>query len=205
MTDQAHKSYEDSLAKISEILEYEDDMKKSFSEEGTRRIRQVLNVITDQLEKVYRNEKIEPTVEEKSWVRETVDLFVNIAIEKPITPIFRDLSSTYLLLVFNWNEMLGKRSDISRDINLVNMIIEEQLTILDTIRVLQRLLPKIKTIEQYGPPAFDLSRAYLNSLKKEIGGQKPKPKKMKSKKSKSKNEKSKSKKLKSKKRQKSKK
>ena len=189
MTNQAYQSYKNTLAKINKILEYENDIKKIFSERGTESIRQTLNLITSQMEKVYKDEKVEPTGKEKSLVKETVSLFVDIVLGKPITPIFRDLSDTYLLLVFNWNQALGKRPDIEKDVKLVDMVIKGQLTMLDTIRVLRQLLPRLKTIGQYEPPAFDLSRAYLNSLKKEFEGQeqefkrskskKPKPKKKK--------------------------
>lgn len=187
---QAYQDYKDTLAKINKILGYENDMKRVFSERGTGRIKQTLNVITNQLEKTYKNEKIEPTGEEKSLVRETINLFVDIALGKPITPIFRDLSTTYLLLVFNWNQTLGKRPDIERDIKMVDMTIKGQLTMLDTIRVLRQLLPKLEAMERYEPPAFNLSRAYLDSLKKEFENQEQKPKRSKSTEKKSKSKKS---------------
>jgi hypothetical protein len=183
--DQAYKSYKNILAKINEILAYEDDMKKSFSEGGDKKIRQTLDLIIDQLEKVYKNENVEPTDGDKLLVKETIDVFINIAIDKPITPIFRDLSKTYLLLVFNWNQALGKVSSIDKNIKLVDMIIKGQLTMLDTIHVLRQFLPKIKAMEQYSPPSFDLSRAYLNSLEEGSQDHKSKCKKLESKKSKS--------------------
>jgi len=191
MMNQAYKSYKDILAKINEILEYEDDMKKSFSEEGNKKIGQTLNLIIGQLEKVYKNESVEPTNEDKSLVKETVDVFINIAINESITPIFRDLSETYLLLVFNWNQTLGKVPSIGKNIKLVDMIIKGQLTMLDTIYVLRQFLPKIKEMGRYEPPAFDLSRAYLDILKEGNQDQKLKYKKLKSKKSKSQKNKSK--------------
>jgi len=185
MTNQAYQSYKDTLAKVNKILEYKDDIKTVFSERGTGTIKQTLGIITNQLEKFYKDEKVQPTSEEKSLVRGTVNLFVDIALEKPIAPIFRDLSTTYLLLIFNWNQMLGERPDIERDIKLVDAIIKGQLAMLDTIYVLSRLLPKLKAIEKYEPPAFDLSRAYLNTLKKEFESREPKSKKSKSKEKKS--------------------
>jgi hypothetical protein len=110
---------------------------------------------------------------------------------KPITAIFRDLSSTYLLLIFNWNQTLGKRPDIERDIKLVDMGVKGQLTMLDTIRVLRQLLPKMEAMGKYEPPAFNLSRAYLDSLKEEIENQGSKSKRSRSKKKKPNSKKSK--------------
>lgn len=191
MVNQKYQAYKKTLTEINKILAYENDIRKTFSEDGSRKIKQALNIVTNQMEKVYKNEHIEPTVEEKSLMREIVNLFVNIALEKPITPIFRDLSSTYLLLIFNWNQILEKRPDIERDIKLVDMVVKGQLTMLTTIRLLQRFLPKLKAMEQYEPPAFNLSRAYLDSLKEEIEDQGSKSKRSRSKKEKPNSKKSK--------------
>jgi hypothetical protein len=191
MVNQEYQAYKKTLIEINKILGYENDMRKTFSEDGSRKIKQSLNIVTNQMERVYKNEHIEPSVEEKSLVRETVNLFVDIALGKPITAIFRDLSSTYLLLIFNWNQTLGKRPDIERDIKLVDMGVKGQLTMLDTIRVLRQLLPKMEAMGKYEPPAFNLSRAYLDSLKEEIENQGSKSKRSRSKKKKPNSKKSK--------------
>jgi len=191
MVNQEYQAYKKTLTEINKILGYENDMRKTFSEDGSRKIKQALNIVTNQMERVYKNEHIEPSVEEKSLVRETVNLFVDIALGKPITAIFRDLSSTYLLLIFNWNQTLGKRPDIERDIKLVDMGVKGQLTMLDTIRVLRQLLPKMEAMGQYELPVFNLSRAYLDSLKEEIENQGSKSKRSRSKKKKPNSKKSK--------------
>jgi hypothetical protein len=164
---QEYQAYKENLVKINEILRYEDDMRKTFSDDGLKSIKQVLNIMTGQMEKVYKNEPVEPSAEEESLIRKVLGLFINIAIERPITPIFRDFSSNYLLLTFNWNRSLKKRMDIEKDIKLVDMMVKGQTTMLDTIRVLQKLLAKLKVIEQYEPPAFNLNKAYLSTLKKD--------------------------------------
>jgi len=181
MINTEYQSYKKTLISINRILKYESEMRKTFSENGFRKIKQALNIIADNIEKAHKNKDIKYDVKERALVEWTVNLFVEIALEKPITAIFRDLSSTYLLLVFNWNKISEGKTNIERNIKLVDMIVKGQLTMLNTIHVLQLFLPKLKMMEQYNPPAFELSRSYLNSLHKDIESQKLKSKKSKSK------------------------
>jgi hypothetical protein len=174
MNNQEYQAYKSTVDKINKILGYQDDMRRVFSQNGLINIKKAFNILTEQMEKAAKDENIEPSTEEKSLVRSTVSLFREIVIEKPIAPIFRDLSATYLLLVFNWNQTFGKMPDIEKDIKLIDGIIRGQLTMLDAIRTLQILLEKTKKLQQYEPPSFNLSRAYLDNLKKEIENQKSK-------------------------------
>jgi len=174
MDKQVYQAYKTTVEKINKILEYRDDMRRVFSENGFTNIKKVFNILTEQMEKAAKDESVEPSNEEKSLVKNTVNLFREIAIEKPVAPIFRDLSATYLLLVFNWNQTFGKMPDIEKDIKLIDGIIRGQLTMLDAIYTLQILLEKTKKLQQYEPPSFNLSRAYLDNLKKEIENQKSK-------------------------------
>lgn len=182
MDNQEYQAYKSTVDKINKILEYRDDMRRVFSENGLMNIKKAFNILTEQMEKAAKDENVGPSTEEKSLVKSTVDLFREIAIEKPIAPIFRDLSATYLLLVFNWNQAFGKMPGIEKDIKLIDGITRGQLTMLDAIYTLQIVLEKIKKFQQYEPPSFNLSRAYLDNLKKEIENQKsksgrPEPKK----------------------------
>lgn len=174
MDKQEYQAYKSTVEKINKILGYENDMRSVFSQNGFTNIKKAFNILTEQMEKAAKDENVEPSNEEKSLMRSTVNLFREIAIEKPIASIFRDLSATYLLLVFNWNQTFGKMPDIEKDVKLIDGIIRSQLTMLDAIRTLQILLEKTKKLQEYKPPSFNLSRAYLDNLKKEIENQKSK-------------------------------
>ena len=82
-------------------------------------------------------------------------------------PIFRDLSRFYLLLVFNWNKELGKRPDIELSVSAAQRIVEGQMTMIDTINLLKTVSERLQKLSGYEPPAFELSRHYLQSLEGE--------------------------------------
>jgi hypothetical protein len=124
--------------------------------------------MTNHLERVINGEKVIPTSEEISAVSNVARSFANIAIEKPIEPIFRDLSTSLLPVIHNWNTATVNNPDITTHIRLTDGIIKEQLTLMDTIFVVQKTLDRARKTHAYEPPAFNLSRSYLDNLKKAI-------------------------------------
>jgi len=160
------KKYQETVSKIKKIFEWEVDLRRVF---GPRldKVKKALEIMECQMDDLAEDIEVEASGEEKSRVKEVVNLFLSIAVNQPIVPIFRDLSRFYLLLVFNWNKELGKRADIEASVSTVQRIVEGQMTMIDTINILRALLERARKTQQYGPPAFELSRHYLETLNKE--------------------------------------
>ncbi len=166
MEQETLKKYQETVNKIKGIMKYETDLKKVF---GPRldKVKESFEIMVCQMNNLAEDTEVEASGEEKSRVKEVVNLFLSIAVNQPIVPIFRDLSRFYLLLVFNWNKELGKRPDIETSVCAVQRIVEGQVTMIDTINILRALLERARKTQQYGPPAFELSRHYLETLNKE--------------------------------------
>ena len=161
------KKYQETVSKIKGIMKYESDLKKMF---GPRldKVQGALGLMESQMNALAEDKAVEASGKEKSRVKEVVNLFLSIAVNQPIVPIFRELSRFYLLLVFNWNKELGKRPDIELSVSAVQRIVEGQMTMIDTINLLKTVSERLQRLNRYGPPAFELSRHYLQSL----GGEK---------------------------------
>ncbi|MFA4999188.1 MAG: hypothetical protein WC519_00405 [Parcubacteria group bacterium] len=168
MENQTTNALKASKAQVEHILNYEDDLRRTFPSQHISNIKRALSFMTLQLETVIAGGQVEPTPEERNLIAELARIFANIAIEKPIEPIFRDLSASFLLVVYNWNEATVKSPDISVNVKMTNGIVKAQLTLMDTIEILQKTLDKIRKTHQYEPPSFNLSRSYLDNLKKAI-------------------------------------
>jgi len=160
------KKYKETVNKIKEIMKYEMDLRRVFGDRLPA-LKKALGIMECQMDDLAQDKKIEASGEDKSTVKEAVNSFLSIAVSQPITLIFRDLSRTYLLLAFNWNRELGKRQDMESEIRAVQGIVEGQLTMLDTINLLKTLLQRGREMLDYRPPAFELSRHYLESLREE--------------------------------------
>ena len=168
METETQKAYKATVGQINEILKYDDDLRKVFSVGAIQNIKKAMNILVRDLDKVLRDEAVTPSPDDRALIKATVNDFLNIAIERPICLIFRDLAAAYLLLVFNWSQAVGRQADIERDIKIVDGLIRAELSLLDTIYVLQQLLDRARKLQRYEPPAFELSRAYLDNLKKHL-------------------------------------
>ncbi len=56
------------------------------------------------------------------------------------------------------------KNRISSKIYSLRRFIDYHLTVIDTIRVLKKLLKRVEEIQRFVPPAFELSKHYLKSL-----------------------------------------
>ncbi len=168
MENSAINSLKASKAQVENIMNYQDELRKSISNNGINNLRKCLAFMTLHLEKAIAGTPVTPTTEERNTAGEMARLFAAASIEKPIEPIFRDLSSAFLPIMHNWNMATVNDPDIATQIRLTDGIIKSQLTLMDTITVLQKMLDRARKTHAYEPPSFNLSRAYLDNLKKAI-------------------------------------
>lgn len=174
MNKKDYKKYQENLSKVKKILKYERDLRRVFGENQLRIIRKGLKIMETQMEKLAKDKSVQASDEDKSTIKEVTNIFLNIAVNQPIVPIFRDLALNWLLLAFNWNLALGKLPDIEQNIKATEAIVRGEMTIVDAINTLKSLLERAKSLSQYTPPVFELSRHYLESLKEKIVSEKEK-------------------------------
>jgi len=167
------EAYKRTVDHIEKILSFKRDLQREFGERR-RIIEKVFGLITEQLNKQIKGEETKVTGEEKSKVKEVVNVFLQKAIHDPIPPIVRDLTKEFGLLIFNWNNSIGKRPDIAQNILLATRVVDAHMALVDAIFVAKTLCSQMRKLTQWTPPAFDLSKAYLKSLEEpsEKGGSK---------------------------------
>jgi hypothetical protein len=168
MENKAITALQTAKAQVDNIMQYQDDLRRAISANNVNNLRGALVFMTNHLEKVINGEKVTPTSEEISMVHNIARMFANVAMEKPIEPIFRDLSENVLPIIHNWNVATINDQDIATNIRLTDGLIKAQLTLMDTIFVVQKTLDRARKTHTYEPPAFSLSRSYLDNLRKAI-------------------------------------
>lgn len=106
----------------------------------------------------------EASGKDKSMVKEALNNLLRIVINRPMKPILRDLGLEFGLLAFNWNKALGKREDIASVVLTIKNTVEGTLSLTQAINIIKEFTEKLKNMQRFSPPAFELSRAYLKSL-----------------------------------------
>ena len=126
----------------------------------------IIEETVDLIEKQMKRKKLS-TKEENEKVIRTITLLTNFAIQRTITPIFRDLTNEFIILIAIWNEKIAQNIEIQKRIYSLRNFIDYHLSVVETIKELKSLLEKMKELQSFNPPAFDLSRHYLSYLQKE--------------------------------------
>lgn len=88
---------------------------------------------------------------------------LDIALYWPIDPYIRDLLLTFATTC---KQVYGGFRDLVRYCDAIERIIIMHLTTMDAIAVLRRLVRKIDAILANAPPAFELSRIYMQTIEK---------------------------------------
>ena len=104
---------------------------------------------------------------EKSTVKECLNIILSCTINLPITPILRDLGYEFGLLAFNWNKAFAKRDDIALTCRDIKAITEGVMSLKHLVDISKVLLQELKRIKLSAPPAFELNKAYLKTLVEE--------------------------------------
>lgn len=129
-------------------------------------IEQAFQVMKRHMNKLGKDKEVDAKPKEVAVVKKAVYIIFRIAVYEPIDSYLRDLAVLYMQLVFNWNNALLQDAELVTRIRATSNIVESQLTMLDTINLLKKLLKQGHDMKNWSPPAFELSRHYLETLEK---------------------------------------
>jgi hypothetical protein len=111
-----------------------------------------------------KNKKVIPDEEAARSIGNTLGFLLHLTIEKPITPIMKDLVNEFLILSSYWNENIGQDLRIRTNIYDLRRFIDYHLSVMDVIQVTKTLLQRVEQMQNFSPPAFELSKHYLKAL-----------------------------------------
>lgn len=100
---------------------------------------------------------------EKDTLVKITELFLDYALERDITPFFRELSRSFLPLVDLFLKEEKERTG-RRNIEATLALLSQNRTIEESFLVMKKLLAKARLFQEYEPPSFKLSREYLEAL-----------------------------------------
>jgi len=122
-----------------------------------------------------KNKGTLPNEEVMKSIGGTLNFLLHLAMEKPITPIFKDLIDEFIILASYWNENAGKDIRVREAIHTLRRFVDYHLSVIDMLTIFKVLLkkteqiqnfspPAFEQIQNFSPPAFELSKHYLNAL-----------------------------------------
>jgi|GEM_PF-4556223 len=124
------------------------------------------------LDALAANRRPQPTRDEARLVAITARTLSEVLMYQPLTPFMVDFSKDFAEVLKNWNDQLVRAQDIAHYASFIARVSEDYLTMHELAQILRGFVPRMQRLMQYTPPAFDLSRHYLEMvLKRHEAGQ----------------------------------
>ena len=164
MEQQALEQYRATVNGIKKILAYEIELRKAFGNRADR-VKAAFQVMVSQMDTLAEDKEVEVSGEQKATVEKAVNDFLAVATYEPMPNLFRDLAKQYLKLAVNWNRALGKIQTIDVQAQATMHIIEGQETFTAAARSLRQLIKHVESMQKFAPPAFQLSKHFLDSIR----------------------------------------
>ncbi len=135
-------------------------------------IRRSVNILFRDLDALASNRRAAPTQDEARVVALTIRSLADYLMHQPISPFVANFSRDYAEVVKNWNDQTVRARDIQQFSEFVVRLTMDYLTMNELVAVLRSFVPRMERLLRYTPPAFELSRHYLELiLKKHESGQ----------------------------------
>ena len=97
-------------------------------------------------------------------ILELIRYIKKILLYDPLKPYYANFIHNWIFLVYNWNENICQSGDIKSECELIKRLNENYLTMSETISLLKNLHQSLNNLNQWSPPAFEISKHVINKL-----------------------------------------
>jgi len=160
--------YERTVGRLQQLLKYRTELETTFGKLGADTLRDAARIMICHMEALQADQQVNVTANERQRIYAALNTVKSYCLDKPITVYAIDFIKEFTLLMYNWNVNVNKNRTVEKDIRLIRNIIEMKTTIDESIQLLKRLIEKAKRTANYMPPAFEMSKHYLQILQRKI-------------------------------------
>jgi hypothetical protein len=130
-------------------------------------VRKAIDLMTSQIKCAIDDGKPEITGADMTAVKESLSILNNTFLTQLVSEDFNTFIKQYVGLVFNWNS-LAQNQDIGQYLQGLNNLVVYQNTVVETMQVLKVLIREVKGMKDFMPPAFKVSKHYLQAIQDEL-------------------------------------
>jgi len=157
----AYKAFCEAVSRLDNIIGHEKDFSQLYGPKGMKIVKDAYEIVKAQSEEIFRDRKNPPTKEEQEVIHRALNILQDVLLTRPIVPFIRDLSIDFARLTTNWDRAICKCQPIRRKCLVIDQLARAQLSLITAIEVMQELVNRGQRHLQYTPPAFEISRAYM--------------------------------------------
>lgn len=148
------------IQKLKDLFNNQDLQYKLLKDRSINVRNEVLDIITD-IEKMQAGE-------DSGLPASAVDALLSSLKQKllmdPNTKESFDLVADIVLLVYNWNQNTHKSPAVDAELNAITVLVDGNITMRDTVDLLQLLGAHLGHLQNWTPPAFQISAHLFDRL-----------------------------------------
>lgn len=169
-----YQAFKNTVKKIRSFFQKE-RLAPFFSKEIEEELKRCYQTMEENLENYWKTNQPPPISEEQiNLVKKTLQVFLYIINERAIDHLLQEFIGSFVLFIYNWNNMLVKNGQIDQTVKTIDRLLRAHLTFVEAIEIFKRLLEKLKTVLEYSPPSFQLAKHYLDLLEGKFSREKQK-------------------------------
>lgn len=163
-TKEALQEFQQNTSRISNMLKYKKDLRENFGDKGSQMLIDAFNIMNNDMCAIDQGAEWEPDEAKARVVRDGLNFLLRIVTDAPHTPIVKDMGIELGVLAYNWNMVTIKNGQITTLSQACERFARLHLTVMDLMDKAIKLMKKYDDLLKHSPPAFELSRHYLQTL-----------------------------------------
>lgn len=158
-------SQEGTLIAVSEFMASDERM-QLMSGERFDKFDKVIKMVLSHITLLDNEEPVSDYI--LSDVSECIEWLMAVYVERPLTPELCQFMQAFSDLMFNWNRNVANDKDLEVKILTVVRFTKGHLTAVEAVSLLKGVVERLRALENWNPPAFELSKHYFQTLKDEL-------------------------------------
>lgn len=127
-------------------------------------LRNAFKIITTDISRMMNGEELEQNNDKFTNILDSVILLSDKILSGPICDDFGTFVAMYAEVVYNWNDYTVKDSVIRQLCLHISRLSETRTAMVKCIHAMKDVDNRIKTLSGWTPPAFEISKSYLEAL-----------------------------------------
>lgn len=113
------------------------------------------------------NAEKRPSEHDPRRVHRTVEFLKETILYEPLDRGFQNFAWAWIFLVQNWNNNVGKSESMRRDCDYCIRLLDDFVSIKEATETMKVLNKKLRDFKSWNPPAFEVSKHFINYLEEE--------------------------------------
>ncbi|RLF63133.1 MAG: hypothetical protein DRN30_06995 [Thermoplasmata archaeon] len=129
-----------------------------------KNVKMSIQVMFEDLDRASNGVPVSVTDDKIKLIHDGVRLMLNVVMNAKLNDYIRNLAYMYATFAKNWCQNVKYNDDIISYANAIELLVTQNATILDAIDMMRMFLNKYRRVIEYSPPAFEVSKHFLEKM-----------------------------------------